>query len=480
MVYLIGVGPGDEELITLKAIKTIKKADVILYDRLINPNILRYAKNEAEIVYCGKESGKHTKTQQEINDLIVKYAKEGKVVARLKGGDPYVFGRGGEEALRLVEEGIDFEVIPGVTSAIAALNYAGIPITHRGIAQSFHVVTGKSANNLNVNYKALAKEEGTLVFLMGIEEIESIVEKLIENGKDENTPCAVIHMGTTKNQRVCLDSLKNIVYKVKEENIKSPSIIVVGDVVSLRNKLNWYEKKPLFGKRICITRPKNRAFEIKNKILELGGEVFELPTIKINKIKDYDNGFLNRLSEYSYVIFTSVNGVEIFFDELIENGIDIRKLNGQVLSIGPKTNEELKKRGIMATCADEYTQEGIFEKLKHNVKSGDKILIPRAKGARKFLVDELRDLGAIVDEVNIYESIYEEKYELIDCDIYVFTSTSTVNGFIKLYGTNYLRGKKVVAIGPITAQTLKENGVEATMADKYTVDGIIDKILGGI
>lgn len=480
MVYLVGVGPGDEELLTLKAINTIKRADVILYDRLINPNILRYANSQAELVYCGKESGKHYKTQQEINDLIVKYSKEGKVVARLKGGDPYVFGRGGEEALRLVEEGIDFEVVSGITSAIAALNYAGIPITHRGVAQSFHVVTGKSANDLNVNYKALSKEEGTLVFLMGIEEIENIVKKLIENGKDEATPCAVIHMGTTKNQMVCIDILKNIAIKIKEEDIKSPSIIVVGDVVNLRDKLNWYEKKPLFGKRICITRPKNRAYEIKNKILELGGEVFELPTIKINQIKDFGKDTFNRLSEYSYVIFTSVNGVEIFFNELIENGIDIRNLKGQVISIGPKTNNELKKRGIMAICADEYTQEGIYEKIKNIIKTGDKILIPRAKGARKFLVDELEMLGAIVDEVYVYESIYEEKYELVDCDIYVFTSTSTVNGFIELYGVNHLNGKKVIAIGPITAQTLKENGIDSIVAEEYTVDGILDKILGGL
>ncbi|CDF57301.1 uroporphyrinogen-III C-methyltransferase [Thermobrachium celere] len=478
-VYLIGAGPGDEELLTLKAVNKIKEADVILYDNLINTNILSYAKDGAKLVFCGKRAGKHYKTQEEINDLIVEYAKKGLRVVRLKGGDPYIFGRGGEEVLRLFREDIDFEVVSGVTSAISALNYAGIPATYRGIAQSFHILTARSEKELKLDFSIISKLEGTLVFLMGFREIDMICKKLIENGKSKETPCAVIESGTTSRQRVCCGVLNDITDKIKEQNIGTPAIFVVGDVVRFRDKLNWYEKKPLFGKRVCITRPKKQMSELKNKILELGGEVLELPTIKIIKIEGALDRYIDKLDKYNFVIFTSVNGVDIFFDDLIEREIDIRTIKAKVYAIGEKTKEQLKRRGIVAACGDEYTQEGLFEKIRLEVKKGDKVLIPRAKGARDFLIDALKNIGVEVDEVCIYESGLEIERAHVDCDIYTFASPSTVKNFIKLYGKDVLKNKKIVAIGPITRDELRREGFSAEIPRKYTVDGIIETILGG-
>lgn len=478
-VYLIGAGPGDEELLTLKALRIIKEADVILYDKLVNINILNYAKDEAKLIFCGKEAGKHYKSQEEINELIIKYAKEGYVVARLKGGDPYVFGRGGEEAIRLFEEKIDFEIVPGVTSAISALNYAGIPATFRGVSQAIHIFTAKSEGKLNIDYEVVAKLEGTLVFLMGLGEIENITNKLIEFGMNKGTPCAVIENATISRQRVCVGELCNISNKIKEQKIGTPAIFVVGDVVNFREKLNWYENKPLFGKRICITRPKKQAVNLKNKILSLGGEVLELPSIRIQRLDGSIDGYIDRISSYDYIIFTSVNGVEIFFDELIKMEFDIRKIKAKVYAIGEKTKDELKKRGIIAKCGVQFTQEGIFEEIKKEVKSRDKILIPRAKGARNFLVEALKNIGAEVDEIYLYESVLEKKRKDIECDIYIFTSTSTVKNFISLYGKEVLKGKRIIAIGPITADELRKEGLNAEIPKEYTIDGILNILVGG-
>jgi len=249
-VYLIGAGPGDEELMTFKAVRVLKKCTAVMYDRLAGGNVLKYLRDDCKVLYCGKEPGCHYKTQDEINEMLVSLAKEGHIVGRVKGGDPYVFGRGGEEALRLREENIDFEVIPGVTSAISVLSYAGIPATQRGLSQSFHVITGMSASSLKIDWSSISKVEGTLIFLMGLENIEFITEKLMEGGKAESTPCAVVMRGTTSKQRKVIGTLKNIAAKSREAALKSPCIIVVGEVVTLSESLNWYEKMPLFGTNV--------------------------------------------------------------------------------------------------------------------------------------------------------------------------------------------------------------------------------------
>ena len=256
--YIIGTGPGDEELLTVKAIKVLNRCTAVLYDRLVSNNILNYLNDDCLIYYCGKEPGAHYKTQEEINEMIVKLVKEGHIVGRVKGGDPYVFGRGGEEVIALEKEKLKFEVIPGITSPIAVLNYAGIPVTHRGIAQSFHIVTGMTGTNEKINWKALAQEKGTLVFMMGLENIERIVANLIDNKKHVKTPAAVVMRGTSSKQRKVIGNLENIIQKVREANLKSPCIIVIGDVVNLNKELSWYEEKPLFGTNICITRSREK------------------------------------------------------------------------------------------------------------------------------------------------------------------------------------------------------------------------------
>ena len=301
-VYLIGAGPGDEELLTLKAMKSLEKCTAVMYDRLVGGNILKYVSDECKIYYCGKEPGCHYKTQDEINDMMVKLAKEGHVVGRVKGGDPYVFGRGGEEALRLIEENMDFEVVPGVTSAISVLNYAGIPATHRGLSQSFHVITGMSAQKLNINWESIAKLEGTLIFLMALDNLDFIKSKLVEHGKDLSTPAAVVMRGTTSKQRKVVGTLDNIKDLADKAGFESPCIIVVGKVVTLSDKLNWYENKPLFGKNICVTRSKKQADSLSSELKDRGAQVTEINSIKIQETAEALDKYMDSLNQYDYIV----------------------------------------------------------------------------------------------------------------------------------------------------------------------------------
>lgn len=480
-VYLIGAGPGDEELITLKGIKALRECTAVLYDRLAGNGILKYLNSECKIYYCGKKPGCHYKTQDETNNILVTLAQSGHIVGRIKGGDPYVFGRGGEEGLILHNAGIDFEVIPGVTSAISVLNYAGIPVTSRGFAQSFHVFTGKSAEKLNINWSSAATIEGTLIFLMGLENIETITSKLIENGMNPDIPCAVIMRGTTSKQKKVIGMLKDIQSKVNEAKLQSPCIIVVGEVVSLNTNLNWYEKKPLFGLNICVTRSKEQSGSIREKLLSLGAQVTEINSIKIKNtagvLKDYEEKF----QKYDYLIFTSVNSGNIFFDYLKEKEIDIRSVKGKFAVIGPATEKNLKDRGIIPQIKTEkFVGEELFSVLKNEVKSGDKILIPCSKDSRKYLETSLREIGCEVDIAHIYDIEKDETSNLNsfeDVDITIFTSPSTVKNMISLIGIKKLSTKKCLAIGPITQKELTKNGIETYVCDNYSNEGIIKKIL---
>nr|WP_201260043.1 uroporphyrinogen-III C-methyltransferase [Tissierella sp. P1] len=344
-VYLIGAGPGDPGLITLKGSSYLKEADVVVYDRLASPRLLEDIKEGCRLIYVGKASKDHTKTQDEINEIIFQEANKGNIVARLKGGDPYVFGRGGEEAEYLYDRGIDFEVVPGVTSAIGGLAYAGIPITHRGIATSFHVITGHLKDeNEELDWKALTALKGTLVFLMGVSNLQKITESLLKHGKSKETPVAIINWGTTPRQRVLEGNLSNIYEKALKEKIKPPSLIAIGDVVSLREKLNFYEKKPLLGENIVVTREKAHAIDTIKKIEKLGGNVISFPTIKLEEItpnKELEEAIKN-ISKYSYIVFTSVTGVDIFFKKLLELE-DIRTLAGiKIAAVGIKTQMPLE------------------------------------------------------------------------------------------------------------------------------------------
>ena len=493
-VYLVGAGPGDYKLMTLKGMECIKKADVIVYDRLANEKYLKEANENCEFIYVGKASSNHALPQDKINEVITNKAKEGKTVTRLKGGDPYVFGRGGEEAEFLLDNGIEFEVVPGITSAIGGLCYAGIPITHRDYASSFHVITGhlKDDENDELNWNALANNEGTLVFLMGISNLKKISNKLIKEGKSKDTPVALISWATRYNQSVVTGSLENIYDVAMKEGVKPPTLIVVGDVVSLREKLNFFEKKPLFGKNILVTRARTQSSSLVAKIMDLGGNPIEIPTIRIEKVddnKELENE-INNISNYNYLILTSQNGVNIFFDKLSEMNLDLRKLaNIKICAIGPATAKELKKRGIIADIVPEkFVAEAMYEELKNKLNSNDSILIPRGANSRDFLVDKLSEICE-VKEVHTYKTEIEDKYkeEIIallnenNVDYITFTSSSTVSNFIDIIGVDNidkLKNTKVISIGPITSNTAKELGLKVYKEPtNYTINDLINCII---
>ena len=397
-VYLVGAGPGDYKLLTLKGLECIKKADIIVYDRLANKDYLKEAKEGCEFIYVGKSSNNHTLSQEDINRVIVDKAKEGKIVTRLKGGDPYVFGRGGEEGEILREEGIEFEVVPGITSAIGGLCYAGIPITHRDYASSFHVITGHlredDKENPEVNWNALANVNGTLVFLMGVANLKKISLNLIKQGKSKDTPVALISWATRYNQSVITSTLENIYEVALKENVKPPTLIVIGDVVGLRERLNFFENKPLFGKNIIVTRSRTQSSSLVSKICDLGGNPIEIPTIRVNKIEnniELENQIKN-IKDYTYLVLTSKNAVEIFFDKLYEMNLDSRALaNLKICAIGSATAKEIKNRGISPDIVPKkFVAEYLFGELKDVLKTTDKVLIPRGKNARDFLVDKIR------------------------------------------------------------------------------------------
>lgn len=480
-VYIIGTGPGDEELLTLKAVKALKKCTAVLYDRLVSNNILNYLNEDCEIYYCGKEPGAHSKTQEEINELLLKLAKQGHIVGRIKGGDPYVFGRGGEEVLAVKKENLSFEVIPGVTSPIAVLNYAGIPITHRGIAQSFHIITGKSAKDLNVNYKALAAEEGTLVFMMGLSNLDNIVSELMKNGKAAATPCGVVMRGTSAKQKKVIGTLENISQKVKEAGLKSPCIIVVGEVVNLSEDLNWYENKPLFGKNICITRSKKQSQNLKNKLVEFGAEVTTFNSIEIQSSADNLDEYINLIENYDHIVFTSVNSVEIFFDYLIEKDYDIRRIKAKISAIGNATAKALKERGIVCFAkAKEFASEGLVSILKPHLKENETLLLPCSAKSRKYIYEELSNSGINVDKVYIYDTVcgsIVNKRSFEEVDIVFFTSPSTVKNMVDMLGVEEIKKKKVIAIGPKTNEPLKELGIDAYVCKEHSEDGFLKEIL---
>lgn len=479
-VYLIGTGPGDEELLTIKAVRVLKECTAVMYDRLGALNIFKYINDDCKVYYCGKEPGSHYKTQDEINDMLVTLAKEGHIVGRVKGGDPYVFGRGGEETLRLFEENIPFEVVPGITSPISVLNYAGIPITHRGLAQSFHVYTGMSAHKLNINWEAAVRGGGTLVFLMGLENLEYIIENLKKSGIEDNMPAAVIMRGTTSKQKKVIGNVEDIVIKAREEGLKSPCIIVVGKVVELSEKLSWYEEKPLFGLNICVTRSKEQSFETSIRLKELGADVTEINSIEILKTPHNLNNYLSKLKEYEYIIFTSQNSANIFFDFLIENKYDIRNIKAKLMAIGGATEKSLNQRGLTCIKGEDWTGEGLLREIKKEVKKGDKVLIPGSFLAKETIFEGLKEMDILVDKVDTYEPIIPNninKNSFKEVDIVIFTSPSTVKNMISIFGDE-IKEKKCIAIGPITQKELLYNNIPSITCKEQSIDGIIEMIRG--
>jgi uroporphyrinogen III methyltransferase/synthase len=492
-VYLVGAGPGDPGLITIKGLKVLEKADTVIYDYLANPELLSNCREDAELIYVGKKGGSHTMSQEEINKLLAKKALEGKLVVRLKGGDPFLFGRGGEEIEELIKHGIPFEVIPGVTSAIAVPAYAGIPVTHRNFTSTLAIVTGHEAEGKKeskIDFSALAKL-GTLVFLMGVKNLPHIVENLLKEGKSKDTPCAVIQWGTTPKQKVATGTLENIVDRAAEAGITAPAIIVVGEVVSLREKFKWFENKPLFGKRILVTRTREQASKLKEALVELGAEVFEVPTIKVEYIlNDETLTKLKELPKYDWLVFTSENGVIAFFSALAKLDLDLRFIaNQKVAVIGPGTESALKKYFIKPDLRPEkdYTQEGLLAAFSSVDLKGKRVLLLRAKVAREVLPRGLAELGANVEILPIYETKLpeESKEKLVSIlrqgvDVITFTSSSTVENFFKLLEGTEVKLSKVLfaVIGPITANTLRQYGFEPEIiAKENTIPGLVSAIL---
>lgn len=485
LVYLVGAGPGDPELITEKGKRAIIESDTIVYDRLINPQLLNLNRS-AKKIYVGKEVGNHLISQDEIHEILYREASQGKTVTRLKGGDPYVFGRGGEEGLFLREKGIRFETVPGVTSSIGGLAYAGIPVTHRDVATSFHVITGHTRKNEELNYRHLANLEGTLVFLMGFGNLDKISAGLLKEGKAPDTPVAIIEWATTSRQKVLVGTLSDIYRKAQDSSIRSPVLIVVGEVVKLREQLDFFAEMLLAGHNIVITREEKRALSTIEKFRKLGANVISFPMIETVFT---DSGQLeeaiNNIEKYNYIYFSSVTGVEFFMEKFLQLS-DVRKLADiKFCTVGIKTYNALKDYGIKAELMPELFEgmEAVEVLKKHIVKS-DKVLVPRAKLGRNEIVEELKKFAA-VDEIHIYDTVAAEtgKEEILNIlsqyDSYeiVFTSSSTFNNFIKILGDeagNVLQKGRVISIGPITSQSIRDAGYAVDMeAEEYTIDGII-------
>lgn len=495
IVYLVGAGPGDVGLLTLKAVDALKKAEVLVYDRLAEEKILSFAPNDCEKIYVGKASSNHAMKQDDINNLLVQKAKEGKTVVRLKGGDPFVFGRGGEEALALKEANAPFVIVPGVTSAIAAAAYAGIPVTHRKIAASFAVVTGHedpTKADSSIRWKELATATDTVVFLMGVENLPKITKKLIENGRDKNTSAALVRWGTRAEQEVLITTVENAAKDAEKAGLKPPAVFIVGEVVKLREKLQWFDASPIFGKRILVTRARAQASALTELLYEKGASVIEAPTIKIEPPSDNYaaiDAAIQNIEKFSYLIFTSVNGVREFFNRLCLAKKDARALaNVKIAAIGKVTAESLLSYGIIPDIVPkEFRAEGLIDALKDKVGENDNILIPRAEAAREILPKSLTKLGAKVTVAPVYETVTEtENGEKIremllnnEPDIVTFTSSSTVTNLLKLIGdANLLKGVKTACIGPVTAETLKKAGIEpAIVAEEYTIEGLVTAIL---
>jgi uroporphyrinogen III methyltransferase / synthase len=492
-VYLVGAGPGDSALITVRGLKLIKTADCIVYDYLVNPDLLKFRKNGCELIYVGKKAGAHILSQDKINQLLVKKSRRYNIVVRLKGGDPFIFGRGAEEALYLKKNKIDFEIVPGVTSAIAAATYAGIPLTVRSENSTVGFITGNedpTKKDTNINWKALVNALGTMVFLMGIGNLEKIIKKLIANGKSPKTPVAIIRWGTTVKQKTIAGNLENIVQLAKKNKMAPPAIIVVGETVKFRKDLSWFEKRPLLGKKIMVTRTREQASVFSEKLLELGAEVIEIPVIKIVSLKadkKLKEAFTQQ--QYDWVFFTSQNGVGEFAQIMNRAGKDSRIFGrAKICAIGSETAKSLAVIGIKPDYVPaQFCAEAIVEHFKRIKLRAGSALILRAKQARDVLPDGLKQLGFKVKVIDLYDTCPEKDSapRLKEClkeriDLVTFASSSSVKNFVELLGKGYcrlLKGIGLISIGPITSSTIRGYGLKVNKEAKiYTIEGLVEAV----
>jgi uroporphyrinogen III methyltransferase / synthase len=491
-VYLVGAGPGDLGLVTLRAKECIERADVIVYDHLANPDMLGWAREDAEIIYAGKKAGEHALSQDEINKLIVERGRDGKEVVRLKGGDPFVFGRGAEEAKAIVDAGIAFEVVPGITSAIAGPAYAGIPVTHR--ADNSHVTffTGHedpSKEKTAIDYATLAKLGGTQVMLMGVERIDAITREMLANGVRRDLPVALVRWATTGRQETIVGTLENIAQRAVEAEFEAPAVAVFGDVVELRKNLKWYEDRPLSGKRIVVTRTRKQAGTLSSQLRELGADVFELPTIRIESPTDLREfgQLVQDAHGYDWIVFTSPNGVDAFFEMFFKLYDDAREIGAaKIAAIGPATAQRVRDFHLHVDLQpEEFVAEAVVRQFqKQGGVENLRILIARAEKARDVLPRELSKLGAIVDEAFAYRTVPETRditgarRRLLEegADLITFTSSSTVENFLAL-GLPWAKGMRVASIGPITSKTATDHGLKIDIeAKRHDIEGLVDAI----
>lgn len=477
-VYIIGAGCGNIDLLTLKGKRCIEEADCVVYDRLIDPKVLKLAKENAEMIYLGKGNTEGGVIQDEINKTLAKKALEGKVVARVKGGDPFVFGRGGEEIEEIVKYSIPFEIIPGISSSIAVPEYAGIPVTHRGLARSFHVFTGHTMENGEWHdFSTIAKLDGTLVFLMGIKNLDLITGDLIKNGKNPKTPVAVIEKGTSENQRVTVGTLEDIVERAKSEKIVPPAITIIGDVVNMRETFKWFENQPLSGKKVLVTRDTNQSQEFSEKLRIKGATVRELPFIKIENAYNFDE---KDLKNYSALLFNSPNGVKYF----MENIKDIRSLGHLKIGVvGAKTDELLREYKIIPDFIPEkYMGTELAKEVQNYTKENDKVLFITSDISPANCEKWSEEYNRKFEKLVVYKTgkhIYskdEVENVLNEIEYITFLSSSTVEAFNEsIQGDlKLLEDKKIVSIGPVTTKTLNELGYNVALEAKvFDVDGVI-------
>jgi uroporphyrinogen III methyltransferase / synthase len=497
IVYLVGAGPGDAGLLTLRGAELLARADVVVYDALVNQDLLRLAPNSAEIIYGGKRSKDHAIPQDELNQLLVSKARQGKTIVRLKGGDPYIFGRGGEEAEELAEAGIPFEVVPGVSSIAAAPNYAGIPLTHREHCSSFTVITGHedpTKDESSIDWAQVARIPGTKVILMGLQRIRNIAETLIANGMAARTPVGMVRWGTTGQQESIEGTLGSIADVVEKKKFSAPAVAVIGDVVKLRGKLNWFEKRPLFGQRIVVTRTREQASQLSRQLLERGAEVLEIPTIRIvppTKREPLVEAMAG-LSAYDWLVFTSPNGVTSFFEHFFKAFPDLRDLGAvRIAAVGPATAAKVNDLHLqVAVMPEEYLATKIADALvKFESIENLRILLLRAEVANVELPKLLEEKGAIVDDVPCYRTLPEtedlngaaEKLVEGGADWITFTSSSTVENFHARFDLPRLLRRfsrmRTASIGPETSRALAALGLKPTVeAKEHTIDGLVSAL----
>ena len=490
--YLVGAGPGDPGLLTLKGRACLERAEVVVYDYLCNPALLKWAPESSQKIYAGKKAGSHALSQEDINAVLVEQTRAGKIVVRLKGGDPFLFGRGGEEAEALAEASSPFEVVPGVSSAIAGPAYAGIPVTHRAHNSVLTIFTGHEEPgkpDSSLDYQAIARVPGTKVMLMGVEKLSAITAELLSGGMPSQTPVSLVRWATTGAQQTLAGTLGNIAQRVLETDFKPPAVAIFGQVVALREKLNWFETLALFGKRIAVTRTRQQAGEFVDRLRALGADAFELPTIRIepppNKREFYELVADSHI--YDWIIFTSPNGVDAFFKAFFEIYRDARDFGcARIAAIGPATAERVRSYHLQVDVQPEkYVAEAIIEALQNETSVENlKFLLPRAEGAREMLAQELTRLGAIVDEAVAYRTVPEtddvtggiQRFRDEGADMITFTSSSTVENFLALK-LSIPERIKTASIGPVTSKTMRAHGLKVDVeAKQHDIPGLLEAI----